>query len=52
MSGQKLLDPTTYIPIPLPVVLLLSLRKERSLRVFENRLLSRIFGPKRAEVRG
>jgi hypothetical protein len=28
------------------------LREERRLRVFENRLLSRIFGPRRDEVRG
>ena len=30
----------------------LTLRKERRLRVFENRVLSRIFGPKRNEVTG
>jgi len=42
----------------LPVVLYgcetlsLTLREERRLRVFENRLLKRIFGPKRYEVRG
>jgi hypothetical protein len=29
---------------------LLTLREERRLRVFENRLLRRIFGPKRDEV--
>jgi hypothetical protein len=28
------------------------LRKESRLRVFENRLLRKIFGPKRDEVRG
>jgi len=28
------------------------LRKERRLRVFENRVLRRIFGPKRDEVTG
>jgi len=28
----------------------LILRKERRLRVFENRVMSRIFGPKRKEV--
>jgi hypothetical protein len=28
------------------------LRKERRLRVFENRVLRRIFGPKRYEVTG
>jgi len=42
----------------LPVVLYgcktwsLTLREERRLRVFENRVLMRIFGPKRDEVRG
>ena len=30
----------------------LILRNERTLRVFENRVLRRIFGPKRAEVTG
>ena len=30
----------------------LTLREERRLRVFENRLLRRIFGPKRDEVAG
>jgi hypothetical protein len=32
--------------------LLLTLREERRLRVFENRVLRRIFGPKRYEVTG
>ena len=31
---------------------LLTLREERRLRVFENRVLMRIFGPKRDEVTG
>ena len=31
---------------------LLALREERELRVFENRVLNRIFGPKRYEVTG
>jgi len=31
---------------------LLTLREEHSLRVFENRMLRRIFGHKRGEVRG
>jgi hypothetical protein len=31
---------------------LLTLREERGLRVFENRVLRRIFGPKRDEVTG
>ena len=30
----------------------LTLREERRLRVFENRVLRRIFGPKREEVTG
>jgi hypothetical protein len=30
----------------------LTLREERRLRVFENRMLRRIFGPKRGEVTG
>jgi hypothetical protein len=29
-----------------------TLRKERRLRVFENRVLKRIFGPKRDEITG
>jgi hypothetical protein len=42
----------------LPVVLYgcetwsLALREERRLRVFKNRVLGRIFGPKRDEVQG
>jgi hypothetical protein len=48
----------TYKTIILPVVLYgcetwsLKLREEHILRVFENRVLRRIFGPKRDEVRG
>jgi hypothetical protein len=47
-----------YGTIILPVVLYgcecwsLTLRKERRLRVFENRVLRRVFGPKRDEVTG
>ena len=47
-----------YRNIILPVVLYrceiwsLTLREERRLRVFENRVLRRIFGPKRNEVTG
>jgi len=47
-----------YRTIILPVVLCgcetlsLTLREERRLRVFENRALRRIFGPKRDEVTG
>jgi hypothetical protein len=33
-------------------VKLLTLREEHGLRVFENRVLRRIFGPKRDEVTG
>jgi hypothetical protein len=47
-----------YRAIILPVVLYgcetwsLTLKEERRLRVFENRVLRRIFGPKRDEVTG
>jgi hypothetical protein len=47
-----------YKTIILPVVLygcetwFLALREEHRLRVFENRVLRRIFGPKRDEVTG
>ena len=47
-----------YRTVILPVVLygcetlLLTLREERKLRVFENRVLRRIFGPRRDEVTG
>ena len=47
-----------YRIIILPVVLYgcetwsLTLREERRLRVFENRVLRRVFGPKRDEVTG
>ena len=47
-----------YRTIILPVVLYgyetwsLTLREERRLRVFENRVLRKIFGPKRDEVTG
>jgi hypothetical protein len=47
-----------YRTIILPVVLYgcetlsLTLREERRLRLFENRALRRIFGPKRDEVTG
>jgi hypothetical protein len=47
-----------YINIILPVVLYgseiwsLTLREERRLRVFENRVLRRVFGPKRDVVTG
>ena len=47
-----------YRTIILPVVLYgcktwsLTLREERRLRVFENRVLRRVFGSKRDELRG
>jgi hypothetical protein len=47
-----------YITIMLPVVLYefetwsVTLREERRLRVSENRVLRRIFGPKKDEVTG
>jgi len=53
---SKNLKINIYINIILPIVLygcetwLLTLREERRLRVFENRVLRRIFGPRRDEV--
>ena len=53
---SKNLNIKVYRTIILPVVLYgcetwsLKLREERRLRVFENRVLRRIFGPKRDEV--
>jgi hypothetical protein len=47
-----------YTTITLPVVLYgcetwsLTLTEERRLRVFENRVLRRVFGPKKDEVAG
>jgi hypothetical protein len=47
-----------YNTISLPVILYgcetwaLTLREEHRLRMFENKVLSRIFGPKRDEVTG
>ena len=55
---SKSLKIKIYRTIILPVVLYgcetwsLILREERRLRVFENRVLRRIFGPKRDEVTG
>ena len=55
---SKNLKNKIYRTIILPVVLYgcetwsLTLREERRLRMFENRLLRRIFGPKRDEVAG
>ena len=55
---SKNINMKLYRTILLPVVLYgfetwsLTLRKERRLRVFENRVLRRMFGPKRDEVIG
>jgi hypothetical protein len=55
---QKNLKIRIYKTIILPVVLYgcetwsLKLREEQRLRVFQNRVLRRIFGPKRDEVTG
>ena len=55
---SKKLQIKIYRTIILPVVLYgcetwsLTLREERELRVFENRVLRRLFGPKRDEVTG
>ena len=55
---SKNLKITIYRTIILPVVLYgcetwsLILREEKKLRVFENRVLRRIFGPRRDEVTG
>ena len=54
----KTLKVKIYRTIILPLVLYgcetwsLTLREERRLRVFENRVLMRVFGPKRDEVSG
>jgi hypothetical protein len=56
-SAVKNLNIRIYTTISLPVVLYghetwsLTLREQHRLRVFENRVLRRIFGPKRDEVR-
>jgi len=55
---SKKLKIKIYITIILPVVLYgcetwsLTLREERRLRVFENRVWRRVFGPKRDKVTG
>ena len=55
---SKTLTIKIYRTIILPVVRYgcetwsLTLREERRLRVFENRVLGRVFGPKRDEVKG
>jgi hypothetical protein len=57
-DGERDLKIRIYKTIILPVVLYgceiwsLTLREEHRLRVFENRVLRRIFGPKRDEVTG
>ena len=62
LLASRLLSKNTRIQIHrtiiLPVALygretwLLTLREQHTLRVFENRVLRRIFGPKRDEVKG
>jgi hypothetical protein len=58
MSRSQNVKVKIYKTIILPVVLYgcetwsLTLREERRLRVFENGMLKRIFGPKRDEVTG
>ena len=55
---SKKLKTKIFRTITLPVVLYgcetwsLTLREERRLRVFENRVLRKVFGPKRDEVAG
>jgi len=57
-TSCKVLSNTNPQGLILPVVLCgcetwsLTMREEHKLRVFENRLLRRIFGPKRDEVAG
>ena len=58
VAVQKFKDQDIYRIIILPVVTYgceswsLTLREERKLRVFENRVLRRVFGSKRDEVTG
>jgi len=58
LLSSSLLSKSLKIKIVFPVVLYgcetwsLTLREERRLRVFENSVLRRIFGPKREEVTG
>jgi hypothetical protein len=58
MSAVKNITIMTYRTIILPVVMYgcdtwsVPLREGHRLRVFENRVLRRIFGPKRDEVTG
>jgi hypothetical protein len=58
MEGSIYVKATRYKTIILPVVLygcgtwFLSLREEHRLRVFKNRVLIKIFGPKRDEMTG
>jgi hypothetical protein len=41
-----------YATLPLIALFPLTLREERRLKVFENRVLRRVFGPRRDEVTG
>jgi len=38
--------------VPVIIIVKIKMREERKLRVFENMVLRRIFGPRRDEVRG
>jgi len=46
------LKPSTHIKINFNMCKRLALREERKLRVFENKVLRRIFGSRRDEVTG
>jgi hypothetical protein len=58
LVAKRLFNYCVLLAIILSVVLYgyktwsLTLREERRLRVFENRVLRRVFGPKRVEVTG
>jgi hypothetical protein len=58
VSCEHINEYSSSINVRIPVVLYgcetlsLTLREEHRLRVFENRVLRRIFGPKRDEVTG
>ena len=53
---QEEADPSIFLKFKMPFygceTWSLTLREERRLRVFENRVLRRVFGPKRDEVTG
>jgi len=49
---SRVLNPFNIINRISGVIWSLTLREKRTLRVFENRMLRRVFGPKRDEVTG